>query len=59
MTYAEALGAETLLHIRLNDGALFTVRQEGIAAIPGEGQECGIDWNESHQLMFGADGSRL
>ena len=59
MTYAEALGAETLLHLRMNDGTLFTIRQEGVAAIPDEDEECGIDWDASRQLMFGMDGNRI
>ena len=58
MTYAEALGAETLLHIRLDGGTLFTLRQDGTAPIPSEGEECGITWDESHQLIFRQDGRR-
>ncbi len=58
MTYAEALGAETLLHIRLDDGTLFTLRQDGTAPIPSEGEECGVTWDESHQLTFRQDGRR-
>ena len=59
MTYAEALGAETLLHLRLPDGNLFTLRQDGTKSIPAEGDECGIDWDTRHQLAFGADGRRV
>ena len=59
MTYAEALGAETLLHLRLPDGNLFTLRQDGTEPIPSEGDDCGIDWNLRHQLAFGADGRRV
>jgi len=59
MTYAEALGAETLLHLRLSDGALFTLRQDGGGSIPHEGDDCGIIWEERNQLLFLPDGGRL
>ncbi len=59
MTYAEALGAETLLHVRLNDGTLFTVRQDGTDLIPSEGENCGIAWERDHQFLFDGDGRRL
>ena len=59
MTYAEALGAETLLHLRLSDGTLFTLRQDGTSHIPSEGDECGITWVEDHQFLFRSDGYRL
>ncbi len=58
LIYAEALGAETLLHVKLADGILFTVRQAGTDPIPSEGAECGIIWDQRHQLMFRADGIR-
>ena len=59
MTYAEALGAETLLHLRLQDGTLFTLRQGGTDPIPHEGEDCGISWEEHSQLLFLPDGRRL
>ncbi len=59
MTFAEALGAETLLHMRLADGTLFTLRQHGSGVIPDEGSECGIVWEECDQFLFGPDGHRL
>ncbi len=59
MTYAEALGAETLLHLRLEDNTLFTIRQAGTDRIPEEGEACGIVWEASNQLLFGSDGRRL
>ena len=59
MTYAEALGAETLLHLRLDDGTLFTVRQDGTEPIPSEDDACGIAWDRDHQFLFDSDGRRL
>ena len=59
MTHAEALGAETLLHLRLPGGELFTLRQDGTRPIPPEGSDCGAAWDEVHQFLFGADGRRL
>ncbi len=35
--YAEPLGAETLVHVRLPDGSTATVRQDGTGAIPRKG----------------------
>lgn len=57
--YAEPLGAETLVHLRLADDQTVTVRQDGSQPIPGEGQEAGISWDESDQMIFGADGCRI
>ena len=59
MTYAEALGAETLLHLRLDDGTLFTMRQDGTEPIPPEGEVCSIAWDRAHQFLFDSDGRRL
>ena len=53
------LGAETLLHLRLDDGTLFTMRQDGTESIPAEGEACGIAWDEVHQMRFDSDGRRL
>ena len=58
MAYAEVLGAETLIHVRLADGALFTVRQDGTDQVPDEGNECGITWDDDHMMMFKSDDSR-
>ncbi len=59
MTYAEALGAETLLHLRLPGGELFTLRQDGTLPIPPEGADCCVDWSEDQQFLFRDDGRRL
>jgi len=59
VVYAEALGAETLVHVRLADGTLATVRQDGTAPTPPEGSDVGLIWAEAHQKLFGVDGTRL
>jgi sn-glycerol 3-phosphate transport system ATP-binding protein len=57
--YAEALGAETLVHLKLAGGALATVRQEGTAEIAPEGTEVGLAWDRAREMLFGPDGRRL
>ena len=57
--YAEALGAETLVHVRLLTGELFTVRQDGTDAVPTEGQACGLDWGMQGQFFFDVGGKRV
>ena len=57
--YAEALGAETLIHLRLADGDLITVRQDGTAETPPEGAEVDLAWHETQEMLFGPDGGRL
>ena len=59
LLFAEALGAETLLHLRLSTGDMFTLRQDGTAPVPAEGTDCGIDWPAERELDFNADGRRL
>ena len=59
MTFAEALGAETLLHLRLSGESLFTIRQDGVLPVPAEGELCSITWDERQQLLFGPDGRRI
>ena len=56
---AEALGAETLIHLKLASGELLTVRQEGTSATPPEGTEIGISWKETQEMLFAPDGRRL
>jgi sn-glycerol 3-phosphate transport system ATP-binding protein len=57
--YSEALGAETLVHLRSANGALLTVRQEGAATPPEEGAAAAIDWSEHAQMLFDSDGQRI
>ena len=59
LAFAEALGAETLLHLRLENGEMFTLRQDSTRPVPAEGSSCALDWPESRQLVFDAEGKRL
>ena len=57
--YAEALGAETLIHLRAKDGSQITVRQDASQPIPAEGQTCALDWDGSQVMRFGENGARI
>ena len=57
--YTEALGAETLVHLRLGDGSMLTVRQDGTEDRPAEGATVGLDWPEEHQMLFDSGGGRI
>ncbi len=57
--YAEALGAETLLHLRMSDGEMATVRQDSTAPVPVEKSEVGLTWDDRHQMLFDAASARL
>ncbi len=59
VTFSEALGAETLIHLALPSGEQFTVRQEG--SMPGRnpGEHCGIDWPPASEIHFDAAGQRV
>ena len=57
--YAEALGAETLVHLRAADGTPLTLRQGAAAPIPHEGTEVWVDWDDPHAMRFDAGGRRL
>ncbi len=57
--YAEALGAETLVHLRLEDGAQITARQTAASPVPGEGETRGLDWDETDVMRFDAEGRRI
>ncbi|MDK3072686.1 sn-glycerol-3-phosphate ABC transporter ATP-binding protein UgpC [Sedimentitalea sp. JM2-8] len=59
VTFSEALGAETLIHLVLPSGAPFTVRQDGALPRPVEGEPCGIDWPDGADIRFDADGRRI
>ncbi|WP_299694997.1 sn-glycerol-3-phosphate ABC transporter ATP-binding protein UgpC [uncultured Tateyamaria sp.] len=56
--YAEALGAETLIHLRAKDGGQITVRQDAGQPIPHEGQTCALDWDTAQVMRFDANGMR-
>ncbi|MCR8550337.1 sn-glycerol-3-phosphate ABC transporter ATP-binding protein UgpC [Salipiger sp. P9] len=55
----EPLGAETLVHLRLEDGTAVTVRQEGTAELPAEGAEAGLSWATGEEMRFDDAGRRL
>ncbi len=59
VVYAEPLGAETLVHLRLADGEQITVRQDGALPVPEEGAACGLQWDRKDEMMFDAGGARL
>ncbi len=56
--YAEALGAETLVHLRAEDGSQITVRQDASLPIPAEGETRTLTWGEAHIMRFGENGIR-
>ncbi len=57
--YAEALGAETLVHLRTSDGAQITVRQDAALPIPSEGETRAVSWEDQNAMRFDANGLRL
>jgi sn-glycerol 3-phosphate transport system ATP-binding protein len=59
VAYCEALGAETLVHLRLPHGQLITVRQSGHLPLPSEGTDLWLGWDDSAMMVFGADGRRV
>ncbi|MGI9393974.1 MAG: sn-glycerol-3-phosphate ABC transporter ATP-binding protein UgpC [Boseongicola sp.] len=56
--YAEPLGAETLVHVRSEDGTQITVRQDGTLAIPPEGAAVALDWNITNEMHFDSIGQK-
>ena len=59
VAYAEALGAETLVHLRAPDGTQLTVRQDAGKPIPQEGTEATLDWDDIAEMRFDAAGQRI
>ena len=60
LNFAEALGAETLIHLRLDsNGEIFTIRQDGELPVPKAHSRCGIDWAAENEISFGGDGTRV
>jgi sn-glycerol 3-phosphate transport system ATP-binding protein len=57
--YTEALGAETLIHLRLPDGNQMTARQDAAQPIPAEGAPIGLDWDDHNAMHFDAEGRRI
>ena len=56
--YCEALGAETLVHLKCADGTQVTVRQDAASTIPQEGNEVGLDWDPENEMRFDSSGMR-
>lgn len=56
--FSEALGAETLVHVKLTDGTNVTARVPAAMAIPQEGQEVGLCWSDGDQMLFDSAGHR-
>lgn len=59
VAYCEALGAETLVHLRLDNGQLVTVRQSGHLPLPTEGTDLWMGWHDAAMMVFGEDGRRI
>jgi len=59
VAYCEALGAETLVHLRLDNGQLVTVRQGGHLPLPTEGTDLWMGWHDASMMVFGEDGRRI
>lgn len=58
-SYAEALGAETLVYLILSNGDPMTLRQAGTVKTPPQGGEVSITWDASDMMIFGPDGKRI
>jgi len=56
---AEALGAETLAHMRLDDGEAMIVRVEGGRDVPAPGSRAHLACRAEHLHFFGKDGKRI
>ncbi|MCV2893174.1 sn-glycerol-3-phosphate ABC transporter ATP-binding protein UgpC [Lentibacter sp. XHP0401] len=56
--YTEALGAETLVHVELKQGASATIRQNAAGPVPSEGAVVHLDWDAGDRLFFDSQGRR-
>ncbi|MEM8554526.1 MAG: sn-glycerol-3-phosphate ABC transporter ATP-binding protein UgpC [Pseudomonadota bacterium] len=56
--YSEALGAETLVHLRASDGSQITVRQDAGLPIPEQGVTRALSWQDAHVMRFDEQGMR-
>lgn len=54
----EALGHETLVHVRLATGNTLCLRMAPVV-LPHAGAEVGLDWDDSAAFHFAADGARI
>ena len=57
--FAEALGAETLIHLALEDGQMVTVRQAGDRPLPSGNSLCYGTCSPSAVSLFRASGAHL
>jgi len=56
LQHLEALGAETLLHLTLDDGEPLTIRHYGNVASPAAGEECFVTCADQDLCLFDAEG---
>lgn len=56
--YNEALGAETLVHVKLPNEAVITVRQPATTELPQEGASVGLSWSDVDEMVFDQSGRR-
>ncbi len=56
--YCEALGAETLVHVKLPNEQVLTVRQSAEKPQPSEGTPIGLNWPANDQMGFDENGKR-
>lgn len=57
--YIEPLGAETLVYLVTDTGEHITVRQDGAEALPQQGSDCWLKFNENSACLFDASGKRI
>jgi sn-glycerol 3-phosphate transport system ATP-binding protein len=57
--FLEALGAETLVHVELENGNLITVRQPGSEPAPEAGSMADISWKAQDTAQFNSQGLRV
>ncbi|MBV1902006.1 MAG: sn-glycerol-3-phosphate ABC transporter ATP-binding protein UgpC [Marinosulfonomonas sp.] len=57
--YTEALGAETLIHAKLANGAPITVRQDGQMELPESGANLDVRWQADAVMLFDKNGQRV
>ncbi|KFB09334.1 ABC transporter ATP-binding protein [Nitratireductor basaltis] len=57
--FLEALGAETLVHVELENGNLVTVRQPGSEPAPEAGSMAHLAWSAEDTAQFNSEGQRV
>jgi ABC-type sugar transport system ATPase subunit len=56
LQHLEALGAETLLHLTLDNGEPLTIRHYGNVASPRAGEDCFVTCDDEDLCLFDPDG---